>query len=239
MNRQIKSYAKFALPIMVSMSLISATSYADVSMHHPNLRIENQKYTENSGWANPDMEHAAAASGRVLMSHLRAASAFLSSGSVAGARNELIVAHDFSAALKRDMPFLEISKSIRNAQEKLISGNTEIAYDDLLPIYAGFDDMQIYAPQLARQARHQVKQAETQARSGKTQAAAQALADVANELETTTVYLPLDHIGQDIQHAQFALHGKHPNLKSARRFVNDALDSLVAEKVRVLALPNS
>lgn len=239
MKKRTVAYARFALPLMLSLSLISGASYAALSTTHPNLRIENEKYTENSGWANPDVEHAAAASGRVLMSHLRAASAFLSSGSLAGARSELIVAHDFSAALKHDMPFLEISKSIRNAQKKLVSGNTEIAYDDLLPIYARFDDMQVYAPELARRERHKVKRAETEARNGNTHAAAQALADVANDLETTTVYLPLDHVSKEIRLAQAALHGSHPNLKSAQKSVNNALDSLVAEKVRVLALPNS
>mgnify|MGYP000321150266 CR=1 FL=1 len=121
----------------------------------------------------------------------------------------------------------------------MLSGKTESAYDDLLPIYARFDDMQVYAPELARRERHKVKKAETQARNGNTHAAAQALADVANELETTTVYLPLDHVSKEIRLAQTALHGNHPNLKSAQQSVNNALDSLVAEKVRVLALPKS
>jgi len=85
-----------------------------------------------------ELAHAAAESGRVLIGHLRAARSFLADGSAAGARNELIVAQDFSAALKHDMPFLEVSKSIRNAQQKLISGNTKIAYDDLLPTYGQF-----------------------------------------------------------------------------------------------------
>jgi len=99
--------------------------------------------------------------------------------------------------------------------------------------------MQVYAPELARQERHKIKHAETQTRSGKTRAAAQALTDAANELETTTVYLPLDHISKEIRLAQTALHGSHPDLKSAQQSVNKALDSLVAEKVRVLAFPNS
>ena len=239
MNKRSAAGAQLALPILLTMSLISGTSHAAVSGTQPSLRIKNETYTENSGWANPELAHAAAESGRVLISHLRAARAFLADGSAAGARNELIVAQDFSAALKHDMPFLEVSKSIRNAQQKLISGNTKIAYDDLLPIYASLDDMQVYAPELARQERHKIKHAETQARSGKTHAAAQALTDAANELETTTVYLPLDHISKEIRLAQTALHGSHPDLKSAQQSVNNALDSLVAEKVHVLAFPNS
>lgn len=239
MNKRTMAYAKFALPIVLSVSLISGTCYAARSNTPPLMRIENDNFTENSGWANPDMARAAAESGRALVDHLRAAKAFLAVSSIVGARSELIVAHDFSAALKRDMPFLEVSESVRNAQKNLVAGNTEIAYDDLLPIYANLDDMQVYAPELARQERNKVKHAEAQARSGNTRAAAQALTDVANELETTTVYLPLDYVNKEIQLARTALQGSHPNLKTAQQSVNNAMGSLVAEKVRVLALPNS
>lgn len=239
MNKRTTPCALLALPLGLSMLLVSGSGLAAMAHGQQQARIETRQAIQNSGWANPGLAQAAAESGRALVDHLRAAKAFLADGSAAGARNELSVAHDFSAALERDMPFLEVSDAVRSAQQKMIAGNLSVAYDDLLPIYARLDDMQVYAPELARHVRRKVQQAEAQARSGKTRAAAHALTDVANEMETTTVYLPLAYVHKEIQRAQTALQTGHPDMKSAQKSVNNALGSLVAEKVRVLALPKA
>ncbi|MES1997954.1 MAG: YfdX family protein [Pseudomonadota bacterium] len=243
MNTRHPIRATLLVPLALSAALLSARSYADNTLpvrpytHAAKPYTDSERVVENPGWANPYAARAAAQSGRALIDHLQAARAFISDGSAAGARNMLTVAGDFDSVLLQNMPFLAVSDNIRNAQHKLVGGDITATADTLLPIYAQLDDMQVYAPKLAQHSRDKLHSAEAQARNGDKQGASQTLSDVANEIQSTTVYLPLGKVQRDIQAAKADLNHPTPNLAAAKQAVDRALGSLVSENVRIVALP--
>lgn len=243
MLAKYRIHATMLVPLAFAATLTSASSYADNTLpvrsytHVAKPYTDSERLVEQPGWASPYAAKAAAQSGRALIDHLQAARAFISDGSVKGARDMLTVAGDFDSVLLQNMPFLAVSDTLRNAQHKLVSGDISATGDTLLPIYAQLDDMQVYAPKLAQHSRSKVQAAEAQARKGDQQGASRALTDVANEIQATTVYLPLGQVQRDIQAAKADLNRPTPNLAAAKQSVDRALGSLVSENVRVLAVP--
>ena len=243
MIAKYRIHATMLVPLALTATLGSASSYADNTLpvraytHVTKPYTDSARVVEQPGWANPYAAKAAAQSGRALIDHLQAARAFITDGSAKGARDMLTVAGDFDSALLQNMPFLAVSDTIRNAQHKLVGDDISATSDTLLPIYAQLDDMQVYAPKLAQRSRSQIQKAEAQARGGDTQSARKGLTDVANEIQSTTVYLPLGKVQRDIQAAKAELDRPTPNLAAAKQAVDRALGSLVSENVRVLAVP--
>lgn len=192
---------------------------------------DTETVVESAGWASPQLARAAAASGRALVEQLRSARAFLDADSPALAQSALRVASEFDGAWLRTMPFLDVGDAIRNARNKLVAGEQDGFYDDLLPIYASLDEMDVYAPRLAAHVRERTRTAEASARGGRTGEAASTLTEVARDIEDTTVYLPLGRVGDDIRVAQVALAGTAPDKAAARQAIDRALGS-VFEVVR-------
>lgn len=178
------------------------------------------------GWASPQLARAAAASGRALVEQLRSARAFLVADSPELARSALRVAGEFAGAWQRTMPFVDVNDAIVNAKNQLVADDDTAFYDDLLPIYASLDEMDAYAPVLARQARSGVKHAESQARAGKAAAARSTLEEVGATLRATTVYLPLNRVADDIHVAQAALAAQPASPAAAQAAIDDALGSI-------------
>lgn len=178
------------------------------------------------GWASPQLARAAAASGRALVEQLRSARAFLVADSPELAQGTLRVASEFAGAWLRTMPFVDVNDAIVNARNRLVADDDTAFYDDLLPIYASLDEMDAYAPVLARHAKAGVKHAEAQARGGKTAAARSTLEEVGATLRATTVYLPLNRVADQIHVAQAALAAQPANPVAAREAIDRALGSI-------------
>ena len=226
-------------PMSVALLLASTTALAGVSAqtqpaNTPKAASESVNIFSSSGWANPTLAKAAAVSGQGLLSHLQSARAWLVAGSPEGARDALITAGEFTKAMERTMPFVAVVDDLRTARNKLIGGQEELFYDDLLPIYASVDDMQIYAPRLARQVHGKVKEAEAQARRGKSQEAVRTLREVSEQVIHSAVYLPLGYVDSQIQVANAALERDHPDPAKARAAVDRALNSLVGQQFTVV-----
>jgi hypothetical protein len=203
----------------------------------PQPEGESVNIISSSGWANPSLAQAEAASGQALLSHLRSARAWLVAGSPAGARDALRTAGEFTNAMERSMPFVAVADDVTTARNKLLAGEDELFYDDLLPIYASVDEMQIYTPQLARQVHGKVKKAETQARRGKSREAARTLREVGDEVTHSAVYLPLDYVGNEIQVAKADLKRDHYEPAKAETAINKALNSLIEQQFTVESTP--
>jgi hypothetical protein len=229
------------IPLGLAMLLAGTNALADAHAHTskmpPKVSSESVAIVSDSGWANPTLARAAAVSGQALLSHLQSAKAFLVAGSPEGARDALITASEFTNAMERTMPLVAVADDLKTARNKLISGETELFYDDLLPIYASVDDMQLYAPGLAKHVHGKVKKAEAQARSGQSQEAAKTLNEVGEEVTRATVYLPLGLVDNQIQVAMAALKGDHPDQATARVAVDKALKSLVERRFTVVDTP--
>lgn len=228
-------------PLGLALMLASSTVLADTQMQSPKMTgkagTESVSIFSESGWANPALARAAAESGRALLGHLESARAFLIAGSPEGARDALFTAREFTRAMERTMPFMAVADDVKTARSKLISGEEDVFYDDLQPIYASVDDMQVYAPTLARSVQGKLKKAEAQARGGRSKDAAQTLREISEEVTQTTVYLPLGFIDNQIQVASAALKGTRPDPAKAQVAIDRALKSLVERQITIVGTP--
>lgn len=230
------------LPLGLALLLATTTALAAAPAQTrpaktPQVASESVDIVSDSGWANPALAKAAAVSGQALLAHLQSARAFLVAGSPDGVRDALFTASGFANAMERTMPFVAVADDLKTARDKLVAGEDELFYDDLLPIYASVDDMQIYAPRLARHVHGKVKEAETQARRGKSQEAARVLHEVSEEVIRTTVYLPLNYVENQIQVASAAMKGDHPDTAKAQAAIDKALGSLIKRQITVAGFP--
>lgn len=216
----------YALKTPLNLALAAALAAAALGAHAGPTYTDTQTLVESTGWASPQMARAAAASGRALVEQLRSARAFLDADSPALARSALRVAAEFDGAWLRTMPFVDVSNDIRNARNKLVSGEQDLFYDDLLPIYASLDEMDVYAPRLASHVRDRTRKAEAAARSGRRSEAATTLTEVAADIENTTVYLPLGKVADQIRVAQAALAANPADKGAARQAIDRALGSI-------------
>ncbi len=208
-----------------------AFTYAKVDAH-TRTQPQQMKYKD---WTDPAMGAVAVNAGRALIEHLRSAQALVDEGSVTQARGALIDSRDFADALERMMPYLVVVEDITDAKDKLLGEDVDVFYDELLPIYASLDQMKVYAPAVSEHARKGVKHAEAKARSGDTKGASATLQDVANELEGTTVYLPIEYVDGQIRAALNALKGQPADVSLAKKAVTNALHSLTAVSVSDVA----
>jgi hypothetical protein len=97
--------------------------------------------------------------------------------------------------------------------------------------------MEVYAPAVAKAARHGVKQAEKHARKGDTKAAAEQLQKVADDLTESTVYLPVLFIADQVHAARAAMDKTPPDLDTAKQAVDNALASLVVRSDLTMQAP--
>ncbi|MHB1084448.1 MAG: YfdX family protein [Thiobacillus sp.] len=227
------------IPLVLALMLASSSLWAATPGHTARTPAANESVYEvsESGWANPQLARAAAISGQALLAHLQSAKAFLAADSTEGARDALFTASEFTRAMERSMPFMAVADNVETARNKLISGEEDVFYDDLLPIYASIDDMQVYAPRLARHVHGKVKKSEAQARSGQSRAAAKTLREVSEEVTHTTVYLPLAYVDTQIQVAMSAIKGDSADPATAQAAIDKALNSLVERQYTMLDVP--
>ena len=234
------------IPLSLALLLASMPALADwsgaarpspppqaQSANAPQAENESVNIISSRGWANPRLAKVEAESGQALLAHLQSAKAWLVAGSPAGARDALITAGEFANAMERSMPFVAVADDVTTARNKLLAGEDELFYDDLLPIYASVDEMQIYTPQLAGQVHGKVKQAEAQARQGQSREAARTLREVSDQVTHSAVYLPLDYVSNQIQAAKADLKRDQYEPAKAEAAVDNALNSLIEQQFTV------
>ena len=191
-----------------------------------------------SGWNDPDMTRIAIHSGRVLLRHLEAAHAALENHKTGEARSALSAAEGFAEGLQLMAPYTVVVDKLRNAKEELLSSSTSIIFDDLLPIYTSLDEMADYAPELANQARMKVDQAAQHAKQGENQQAAKKLEEVAADISSTSIFLPVNYVEQQVEAARISLDRDPADTKTANAAIDNALSSLVHANVNLHLFPN-
>ena len=222
MFQMTRSFRRTALVVALLPALTSPVLAAGPASPMTDTRTVDA----SPGWASPQLARAAAASGRALVEQLRSARAFLEADSPELAQSALRVAGEFAGAWQRTMPFVDVNDALVNAKNQLVADDNDAFYDDLLPIYASLDEMDAYAPVLAKQTRSGVKHAESQARAGKAAAARSTLEEVGATLRATTVYLPLNRVADQIHVAQAALGTQPADTVAAKQAVDRALGSI-------------
>lgn len=237
-----KIYSVSSKPLAgIALALALTSPLSALAGVTPTKRVNQysstQTVTEYAGWEDPSMRDMAASSGRALLAHLQGVKADLAADTLDRARSDLQVTQEFAQALERIMPYAVVVDDIRDAKNKLIAEDVEHFYEDLLPIYASLDEIQLYAPDVADNARSKVKQAEKKARKDDAKAAAEVLDEVADDIAATTIYLPVDYVDAQIRAALNALNKKPVDIVTARKDVDNALNSLQAQTVSAVVTP--
>lgn len=209
------------LATVLATGAVAATADAAAKASSETISI-----TTYSDWGDPAMAKIAVDSGRALIMHLSSAHALLATGQIAQARSALIASREFADAIKRTMPYLSVVEDMLDASKKVVEENVSALSDDLLPIYASLDELQVYAPEVAQRTRGLVSKAEKHAAAGDKQHAAQALTEAADDITQHTVYLPVDYVDAQVHGALYALDRKKPDVAAAKAAVKRALDSV-------------
>jgi hypothetical protein len=227
--------------VVLSAILLIATTAGSVTSAVAAQSTDSVVEVDNEGWNNPGMRQIAVHTGREVVHHLVAAQEAIEQGQSGKALGNVIAANRLNDSVIQMMPYVTVTTDLFNAKGKLAMEETDLFYDDLLPIYAGLDALEVYAPQLAQQANSKLKQAEKMAREGKTTEAAGTLQEVIVMISETGVYLPVVYVHGQLQAAQNALSETKRDVATAKVTINNALESLAAftEEVVVEAEPAS
>jgi len=209
------------LAVLLASGGLAHTAAAAVS-----TTAESSIVDQYPGWGDPTMAGIAVNSGRALINHLMSARALLDESETEQARSALLASREFADAIERMMPYLTVVEEMLDASDRIVQENITALSDDLLPIYAGIDEMTVYAPEVARKTRGMLKEAEKHAQRGDRQFAAKAIREAADEISRRTVYLPVDYVDRQIRVAQNALKQEKPDVSAAKAAVEKSLDSL-------------
>lgn len=185
------------------------------------------------GWKDPVMGHIAVYSGQALIRHLQMAKTTLEEKKLGEAKGALTAAKDFAGGLQKMIPFLVVVDQVKDAKGKVLESADGVVVDDMLPVYKNLDQMEIYAPELAKKARGKLKEAHMQVKAGKKKQAAEKLDEVIDDITATTVYMPVIYVSKEVNQALKALDSKEPNTKAAKADINAALNSLIAASVSI------
>ncbi len=226
--------------VMSASGLDTATAAnVDKGATTPNKPLLNKTETTYlfPGWTDPVMGQADVYSGRALLRHLQAAGEALQTGNIAGARSALTASEHFARSIQQTMPFVEVVDQIRDVRNVLVGEVRDVAADELLPIYASLDQMALYVPQLARQSKAKVEQAEKAINKDEKQAAAATLQEVASDISATTVYLPVSDVAEQVNAARNALDKEKPDVAIAKKAVKSALNDMIVSSSGLVVMP--
>ncbi len=189
-------------------------------------KTETVNISEYTAWGDPGMAKIAVDSGRALIAHLSTAHALLDSNQIPEAHGALIACREFADAIERSMPYLTIVEKIRDASKRIVEEDVQTLSTNLLPVYAGLDELQVYAPKVAGRTRGVLKQVKKHAAAGDKKHAARMLNEAADDIARSTVYLPVEYVGQQARVALYALDKTKPDIATAKAAVDRALDSV-------------
>jgi tetrahydromethanopterin S-methyltransferase subunit B len=199
---------------------------------------DREAITQYAGWEDPDLARIAVHGGRALLRHVQAAHTALEENKVGEARASLTAAEDFAEGLQLMAPYTVVADHIRDAKKELLASDSDVVVNDMLPIYASVDEMADYAPDLATKAKGKLDEAVKHMKAADKAKAAEKLDEVAADISSTTVYLPVLYVEHQIEAARHALDKDPPDAKLAKTAVDNAMDSLVHATVTMFAFPN-
>ena len=199
---------------------------------------EQETIREYPGWQDPDVARVAVHGGRALLHHLQAAHAALQEHKTGEANSALRAAEDFAEGLQLMIPYAVVVDSLHDAKSELLATDSDVALDDMLPIYSSIEEMATYAPVLAGKAKVKLDKAVQQMHRGEKQQAAEKLDEIADDISSTTVYLPVNYVEHQIKTALVLLEREPADTKTANHAIDNALQSLVRTTVNMHIFPN-
>ena len=199
---------------------------------------DQETIDQYQGWEDPDMARVAVHGGRALLHHVQVAHAALQEHKTGEARAALGAAEDFAEGLQLMIPYTVVVDHIRNAKSQLLATDSDVIVDDMLPIYSSLDEMSAYAPELAGKAKSKLDLAMQHLHRGEKHKAAKKLDEIAADISSTTVYLPVNYVENQIESALVSLDKDPADTKTANLAIDNALQSLVHATVNMHVFPN-
>ena len=175
---------------------------------------------------DPGLLRIAADTGQSLTDSMHAALVHLDSGDTAQARQEIRKGLRLTGVLKDVMPFAALPSQVAQAKSQLDGQSLEAFEQNMVPIAATLDEMELYAPEKTAKARQHLADARHHKQAGDDEGARQSLQLVSDDLVTGTAYLPVNKVRDQLKTAEDALDHPTPEPKVAEAALTDALDSV-------------
>jgi len=211
------------LSVILTLTLISGTVAAGTTASSASLQ---QTGLHHWGWANPRIAGMVEHSNQALLDVLQRADQALNGKESVLAASNLAYADNIARSIELQMPFYVIKDRLDTAKGKLEAGATHAFIDQLAPVYDSIADLQLVAPNLGREVRGDIEQAQRLARSGRRDQALQQVNRVLDKIVTVQVYVPILDIQGQIDAARKAL--QQGDMPMARDRVDKALGSMIA-----------
>lgn len=189
----------------------------------------------DTGWSSAKTERLALNLGQLLVARINRAQRLVDDGDLATAQNAILEAEGTADVIVNISPVIAVTDSIRDAKNKLIAEDAESFTDTLIPIDGYVDQMAVFAPELAQSARAGLNKAKEKVQANDTKGAVLELQHVADEISSTTFYLPVRHAYDQLVTARLALAQKSPDVATAKKAIDSAL-YVVAVKVDAIAM---
>lgn len=219
-------------------STVNKTDETKNKASQEQILTDNQTLDHYAGWQDPDMARVAEHEGRAMLNHIEAAHAALQEHKTGEARAALRAAEDFAEGLQLMAPYTVVVDNIHNAKSsEPLAKDTSIAVNDMLPIYSSFDEMSEYTPNLANSAKTKINQAVRHMRKGADHKVAQKLDEIATEISSYTVYIPVNYVENQIESALAALNMDQADTQTANQAIDNAMQSLVQSTVNMHFFP--
>jgi len=188
----------------------------------------------DTGWSSAKTERLALNLGQLLVARITRAKRLVDEGDLATAQNAILDAEGTADVIVNISPVIAVTDSIRDAKNKLMAEDTDTFPDTFIPIDGYIDQMAVFAPELAQSAKAGLNKAKGKAQVNDTKGAVLELQHVADEISSTTFYLPVRHAYDQLVTARLALAQKSPDVATAKNAIDSALN-VVAVKVDAIA----
>jgi len=227
-----KSVASLLMaPLFLSSALLAVTQVQAAQA------ANTETITEVVAVDSSRLSDASEQIGRAVVRQLVNAHEALALGNRDKARKNLQAAGSLNYSALRMMPFAVINDDIFNAKGKL--AETELFYDDLLPIYTELDELAMYAPEKALKAKLHLRKAESFAHKNKTKASIKKLDEVMEVVSKTGIYLPVVYVNGQIKAALHDLKQPESDGRTAIKAVDNAIESLKQYSEEVVTTPGT
>lgn len=188
----------------------------------------------DTGWSSDQNERLALNLGQLLVARINRAKRLVDEGDLAAAQNAILDAEGTADVIINISPVIEVTDAVRDARNRLIAEGVDTFANNLILIGGKVDRLEVFAPELAKSARKKLNSAKEKAQANDTKGAALELQNIADEISSTTFYLPVRHAYDQLVTARLALAQKKPDVAAAETAINSALD-VIAVKVDAIA----
>ena len=238
MNTTLKLKNKSTVSLLMIPLLLSSALFtsAQVQAGQP---ATDKTVSESAAASRGNLSDVSEKVGRAVVQLLVKAHEALALGNRDLARNELRTAAKYNISALHAMPFAVLNDEIFNAKGKLALGETELFYDQLLPIYGELDELAVYAPEKALKAKLHLRKAESFAHKNNPKASIKKLNEVMDVISETGIYLPVVYVNGQINAALYDLSRPESDGLTALKAVDNALDSLQQYSDEVVVQPDS